>query len=221
MKKTIVAGLLLFSTMTILAETPKEINAALKVGTLGIGFDASTPINETYSVRVNINGLSYSDTQDSDGNTYDGTLDLFTAGLLLDAYPFQNNFRLSTGVYYNDNGFSGSVTPLGTQTVEINGVTYTSTDITKLNTDVTFNKIAPYLGIGWGNDAKDKGWGFTFDLGVLYHGEGTASLTTDINNPALATQINNGLILEEQNVNDDLSSFKLYPVVSFGINRSF
>ena len=221
MKKTIATGLLLLSTLTLLAETPKEFNTAFKLGTLGMGFDASTPINETYSLRINLNGLSYSDTQDSDGNTYDGTLDLFTAGLLVDAYPFKNNFRISTGIYYNGNGFDGSVTPIGTQTVEINGVTYTSNDITKLNTNVTFNKVAPYLGIGWGNNAKDKGWGFTFDLGALYHGKGTASLTTDIKNPALASQINTGLIKEEQNVNDDLSNFQFYPVVSFGVNRSF
>ena len=126
-----------------------------------------------------------------------------------------------TGLYYNDNGFSGTVTPSTIQNVEINGVMYTSADIGKLNTDVTFNKIAPYFGIGWGNNAKDKGWGFTFDLGALYHGKGTADLTAEGINPAVATQINNGLIIEEQNINDDLSSFKFYPVISLGINKSF
>ena len=221
MKKIITTGLLLLSSITAFAETPKEINAAFKVSTLGFGIDASTPINEIYSMRLNINNVSFSDTQTSDGNTYDGTLNLFTAGLLLDAYPFQNNFRLSTGVYYNDNGYTGTITPSLTQTIEINGINYTSTDITKVNMDVIFDKVAPYFGIGWGNDARDKGWGFTCDLGVLYHGKGTVNLNADINNPLIATQINNGLIIEEQNINNNLSDFQLYPVVSIGINRSF
>ena len=221
MNKLIIIGVTLLSTTLLSAQAPKELNAALKLSSLGYGVDISTPINETYAVRFNMNGGSYSDSQSSDGNTYEGTLDLFTMGVLVDAYPFENNFRLSTGLYYNGNGFSGAVTPSSTQTVDINGVTYTSADLAKVNTDVTFNKVAPYFGIGWGNDARDKGWGFTFDLGAMYHGSPTADLTAEGVNPAIATQVNNGLAQEEQNVNDDLSDFKLYPVISIGVNRSF
>ena len=218
MKKIITTGLILLSTTALFADEAKEINMALKVSTLGLGLDVSTPINDTFSARLNINGASYSDNQNSSGNTFEGTLDLFTAGVLVDAYPFENNFRLSTGLYYNGNGFSGSVTPSSTQTVDINGVTYTSADLSKLNTDVTFNKIAPYFGIGWGNNAQDKGWGFTFDLGALYHGEGSVNLTAE---GSLSSVIASDIAQEEQSLNNDLSSFKVYPVISFGVNRSF
>jgi len=218
MKKIITTGLILLSTTTLFAETPKEVNAAFKIGTLGYGLDASTPINDTYSVRFNINGLNYSDSQSQDGNNYKGDLELFTAGILVDAYPADNNFRITTGLYYNGNGFTGTVTPSATQTVELNGVTYTSADVAKVNADVSFNKIAPYFGIGWGNDARDKGWGFTFDLGALYHGKGTADLTAEgINNPA----VNQALAKEEASINDDLAGNKFYPVVALGVNYTF
>jgi len=218
MKKIIATGLILLSTTVVFAETPKELNAAFKIGTLGYGIDVSTPINDTYSARFNMNGFNYSDSQSQDGNTYKGDLELFTAGILIDAYPADNNFRLTSGVYYNGNGFTGTVTPSATQTVEINGVTYTSADVGKVNVDVSFNKIAPYVGIGWGNDARDKGWGFTFDLGVLYHGKGKADLTAEgVNNPA----VNQGLAQEEQNVNDDLADNQFYPVIALGVNYTF
>ena len=218
MKKILTTGLILLSTTALFADAPKEVNGALKVSTLGLGVDISTPINDTYSARFNINGATYSDSQTSDGNNYEGTLDLFTAGVLVDAYPFENNFRVSTGIYYNGNGFSGTVTPSATQTVEIDGVIYTAADVSKVNTDVSFDKVAPYFGIGWGNDARDKGWGFTFDLGVLYHGKGKADLTAEgVNNPA----INAGLEKEEQNINDDLAKHKFYPVVALGVNYTF
>jgi len=221
MKKIMTTALLMLSVSTLQAEGLSEINTALKVSTLGFGIDASTPINNTFSGRLNINGATYSDEQTSDGNKYEGTLDLFTAGILVDAYPFENNFRISSGVYYNGNGFTGTVTPSLTQTVELNGIIYGASDITKVNTDVTFNKVAPYLGIGWGNDARDKGWGFTFDLGLLYHGKGEATLTAEGIAAGVLTQVNDDLEKEEQNINDDLEDNQFYPVVSLGVNYTF
>ena len=221
MKKRATSALLMFSTSLLMAETPMELNTALKAGTLGYGFDISTPINQSFSARFNLNGLSYSDTQNSDGNDFSGTLDLFTAGALVDYYPFENNFRLSSGLYYNGNGFTGRVTPSSTVTVDINNNTYSSADLGHLDSTISFNTIAPYAGLGWGNDAHDKGWGFTFDLGVMYHGTPSVDLTAVDVNPAIANEIATNLVIEEQNANNDLSSYKFYPVLSLGVNYSF
>jgi len=221
MKRVLLGVLIASSSMSLVADDKMEVNGALKISTLGYGVDISTPINSRYSARFNVNGLSYSDTQTSDGNTYSGTLDLLTLGVLVDAYPFENNFRLSSGLYYNGNKFNGTVTPSSTVSVDINGRTYTASDLGRLNSDITFNKIAPYFGIGWGNDAHDTGWGFTFDLGVLYQGAGTANLNAEVINSTLASQIASDIAQEEQNINDDLSKFKFYPVLSLGVNYTF
>jgi hypothetical protein len=37
--------------------------------------------------------------------------------------------------------------------------------------------VAPYLGLGWKTrQVKKRGWGFSSDIGVLYHGRSTVSL---------------------------------------------
>jgi hypothetical protein len=241
MKKIVGSALVVLSTTFVLADEPKIVedsnitkpvkvelsqnqrvyNTGMKLGTLGLGVDISTPINDALSLRLNVNGASYSDTQEEDDNDYDGTLDLLTAGVLLDYYPFENNFRLTTGVYYNGNGFNGKVTPTTETTVDIDGVEYTLADINYVNTDVSFDTIAPYVGLGWGTDAHDEGWGFTFDLGVMYHGEANVDLTADIKNQDLAEIINEGLKAEELNAEDDLNDFQFYPVVMLGVNYSF
>jgi len=221
MKKIVSTALLILSTTLLVADEVKEYNTAMKLSTLGLGFDISTPINDKLSARFNLNGASYSDTQSEDGNDYEGSLELLTAGILLDYYPFQNNFRLSSGVYYNGNGFTGSVTPTSTTTVEIGGTTYTNEDIGSLNTDISFNSLAPYLGLGWGNNARDKGWGFTFDLGAMFHGTGEANLNATVIDQRIANLIASDIAKEEQDINDKLADIKVYPVVSIGVNYSF
>jgi len=214
MRKIITTGLILFSTTVLFAEDVKDLNTALKVSTLGVGLDISTPINDTFSARFNVNGAAYSKNETSNGNSYSGTLTLFTAGVLLDTYPFENKFRLSTGIYYNGNNFTGTAI----DKVTINGTTYNISDIGKVDADITFNKIAPYIGIGWGNTTKDKGWGFTFDLGALYHGKGEVDLTSERGN---SPRINEGLAKEEVKINDELADNKIYPVVALGVNYTF
>ena len=222
MRKLLSSALLVFSTTLLVAEDkPETLNMALKLSTLGFGVDVSTPISNNLSARFNLNGASYSDTDTQDGNDYEGTLDLLTAGLLLDYYPLKNNFRVSGGVYYNGNEFKGTQTPSSEQTIEINGIKYSTDQVTAVNSHVTFNQFSPYAGLGWGNDAHDKGWGFTFDLGVMYHGSADVTLTPEVKNALLAPIVNVAVKEEEKDVEDDLANYKIYPVVSVGVNYSF
>jgi len=221
--KKIVMGIMALSlaVTTVMATETRDINMGVKLSTLGLGIDASTPINDKLSVRFNLNGASVTQTDSQDGNDFEGTLDLFTAGVLLDYYPFENNFRLSSGLYYNGNGFTGNIKPSAGTDIDIDGTSYSTSDIGSLDSELSFNPIAPYLGIGWGNDAHDKGWGFTFDLGAMYHGAGTADLKANVINNVIAQQIEADIAAEEKSINDDLAKFKIYPVVAIGINYTF
>ena len=215
---------LLLTNNTLLADDQRSVNLGTKIGTLGMGLDISTSLNEDFSVRFNLNGASVTETDSEDGNDFEGTLDLLTAGLLLDYYPFENNFRLSTGAYYNGNGFTGTAKGAPGSTIDIGGTEYQSSELGSLDADMSFNSIAPYLGIGWGNNSHDSGWGFTFDLGAMYHGSGTANLTPNYGNqvtPEIKNEINQNILQEENSINDDLSSAKFYPVIAFGVNYSF
>ncbi len=100
-----------------------------------------------------------------------------------------------------------------------------------LNTQVGFNSIAPYLGVGWGNAVK-KGsqWRFSLDAGVLFQGSPEAKFTTsgtvDAGAGAGAISVNdplfqNDIDKEEQNLNDELKDFKALPVISLGTSYRF
>ena len=221
MKKILTITLVTLFMSSLLADEEKDLNSALKVSTLGIGFDISSSISHNFSSRLNVNGASYTDTQKDGNNEFEGTLDLLTAGVLLDYFPFENNFRFSTGVYYNGNKYVGRTYPSNSSSVNLNGNTYSMSDIVSLDTEITFNTFAPYLGIGWGNNIKNSNWGFTFDLGAMYQGVGEAKLTANVLNTRFSNQLASDLILEEENINDDLEDFQFYPVVSIGVNYSF
>ena len=199
----------------------RAFNMGLKVDTLGVGLDVSTPINDNLAVRFNLNGFSYSRTEEIDDINYDGDLKLLTAGVLLDYYPFETAFRVSAGAYYNNNKFTGTAKPTGTVDIEVGDNTYGIDDIGQLDTEITFNKFAPYVGLGWGNDARQKGWGFSFDIGAMYHGTPKTDLNVVINNPLLATEINNDVEVEKRNLEDEISKYKFYPVVMIGVNYTF
>ena len=200
----------------------RAFNTSLKLGTLGLGLDISTPINDKLSARFNLNGASITQTDTQDDNDFEGTLDLTTAGIVVDYYPFENNFRLTTGAYYNGNGFKGNIKPSATTTIEIDDKDYTAAEMGSLDSKIEFDKFAPYIGLGWGNDAHDKGWGFTFDLGVLYHGKGKGTLTPKDVSPLVdRDELDRHIKNEEQTINDDLSDYQFYPVIAFGVNYSF
>lgn len=203
----------------------------LKVGTLGIGLDASIPLSKFtdaplakhFNIRANINGFTYSRDLTDDienftsdfstfGDKVDGELNLLTVGLLLDYYPFeQAQFRISAGVYYNGNsidvtGSSASQTTpqeIATDlTLQIEGTSETSGDL-------TFNDVSPYIGMGWGNRGAEAGWSWSLDIGAMYHGMPTVDARID-SLTGKATLTDNGVITiydmaTNPNAKDDLN----------------
>jgi len=172
--------------------TDKTYNMALKGGTLGLGIDISSPINNDYALRFNLNGLKKSHPIKTKYNTFKGDFKIYTAGILLDYYPIDTTFRMSAGIYANSSKYDGKDPGF----------------FTDINVHATYNKIAPYLGIGWGNNTTEKGWGFTFDIGALYQGK--ADVRSDIS-----------LLGMHFEVKDELDKYTIIPVVAIGVNYTF
>jgi len=201
---------------------------ALKVGTLGLGIDYSIPVDNDFSVRFNLNGATYSEDDITvDNIDYSGELNLFTVGALLDYYPYEENtFRLTGGAYYNGNNFKGSSRPTIYRDIKIGENSYNANVIAKLDADLDFNPISPYIGIGWGNKTTvQKGWGFSLDIGVLYQGEAEVNLTPDIN-PLLRgtfveTEINRNIEKESKQIIEDIQGYTFYPVIMMGASYKF
>ena len=118
---------------------------------------------------------------------------------------------------YNDNQASLTGKPSGSG-FSINGTTYSG--ITSVDSTLSFNNVAPYFGIGWGNPvARDKGWGMTTDIGVLFQGSPKTSMSVactgivGINCPAQSN-----IDAENAKLQGDLKNFKYWPVMSIGIS---
>ncbi|WP_148227747.1 hypothetical protein [Desulfarculus baarsii] len=103
-----------------------------------------------------------------DDVNYEFDAKLHTAGLLLNAHPFANGFRLSGGVIINSHDFSGSASPSASKIYNIGGTSYTGAQLGRVETDASFNTLAPYGGLGFSNVFSDGGHCvFAFDLGVI------------------------------------------------------
>ncbi len=188
-----------------------DVAIAAKVGTLGLGVEATTNIVPLFAnVRLQGNGFNYNTTITDTNVTYDAKLKLATVGLLADIYPFAGKFRVTGGAYYNGNKLTMNARPLGN--VVIGGTTYTNPTVA---TTIDFNKFAPYAGIGWG-DAISSGSpiGFSFELGVMYMGKPKTSIVA----PGVSAA---DIAAEKSKLDSSLKNMQFYPVASIGVNFKF
>jgi hypothetical protein len=223
---SLVIGLLAFSTAY--TETNSKYALTAKIGTLGLGADLTYGMNDKLNARFSINGGSISADGEEDGINYQGNLDLLSAGGLVDYHPFTSNFRLSAGLFANKNELNLDAS--GSNNAIIGATSYDLSNA-NLNTLVSFNHVAPYLGIGWGNAVKEGSqWRFSLDAGVLFQGSPEAKFTASgtVDGGAGIGVINvdsdlfqDDLDQEEQNLNDELKDFKALPVISLGTSYRF
>jgi hypothetical protein len=204
-------------------DAPGSWFATAQVGTLGPGLMVGRFVAPSVSIRANINGgFDYDDSFTSDSRNalrYDAELSLASAGLLAD-YHFANGFRLSGGIYYNDNKIDAKG---NFERIRAGGVTYSANQLARADARIDFRSFAPYLGIGY-HSVRPKGWSFTADLGVLYQGNPRVSyrltctsVECDEARPDLVAAIEE----ERQALEDKVSDFKFYPVLSIGVSYRF
>lgn len=209
----------IFTSPLSLADT----SLGLRVGTLGGGVELAHAFTETLGFRVSANGLHYNTTETFESVTYDSRLKLESGQLLLDWFPFSNNFRVSAGAMYNGNKFTLEGKPSAGGTFTINGTTYSSANVGSLNGTVDFMKAAPYIGLGYGRPIG-KGLSLIADLGVLFQGSPRSTLSVTCGTATSVTtcsQIQNDVSAERNKLNDDMDTFRYYPVVSIGLAYVF
>ena len=195
-----------------------------KLSTLGLSMEVGRPISGNLSGRLSANLFSYDDTITESGIDYDVSLDLKSAGLLFDWHPGSSAFRLTVGGYINGNS-AGLTAKSISGTFNINGTNYTATDVGSLTGSVDYGSTAPYLGIGWGNAGRgSKGWGMSWDLGVLYQGAPDVGLDVTCAptlSAAQCTTLTNDVNAESQALRTEIENNKWYPVFSLGVLYRF
>ncbi len=188
--------------------------ASVRVSTTGINLEGIRSFGNEFNARLGLAFFSYN--YDGGGGTedysYSANLKLLSFSVLGDWFPFQNALRITGGLFVNLNKGDMKLTPAKTYTV--GGSQYTPEKLGNLSALVDFNKVAPYLGIGIGNPtAGSSGLGFSLDIGTFYQGSPNVDLSAD---GLLTPSAEQGPVIE-----DNLSWFKFYPVVSLGISYKF
>lgn len=221
------------------------VGIAADVGTMGLGLSVGIPVGERFNVRGVYHTYDYEldEVEDADsGATYDGELNLQTAGLMADWHPFKGVFRVTVGLLSNGNEIGLNARPTGGQ-YEVGNCTFESNPADPLRVDgtVEFASSAPYLGIGWGGNMNSApGFFATFDVGVLLSGSPDTSLT----GRGQARNANAGQIAEcgdpvayqdvssypefqqavqdaEDDVNDETKDFEYWPNITLGLGWRF
>lgn len=211
--------ILLASTLEVTA-WDWDAGVSLKAGTTGIGMDATVALSERVNLRAGISGLSVTfdvDDEDEPDNNLSMKLRLLNVPLLVDWHPAASNFRVSGGFMINRNAFN--IQAETGDSIEFNDVRY---EVDRYKVDIGFNSFVPYLGIGYGNAARrGKRLVFALDFGFFYHGSPKLSASARASNAALQDRLNEDLNREVKDMEDDISSFQIYPVLTMGLSYRF
>ena len=214
-----------------------SVGVGVKVSTLGVGGEVAVRVTHRTNVRAGFNMISYSRGFNKDGIAYDGQLSFKTFEAHYDIYPWAKSFHISPGVLvYAGDPITASASVPGNQSFTLGGVTYFSDPANPVtgNGKIDFNRAAPMITIGAGNLVprnKSKHFSVPFEVGVAYQGSPKATLGLGGNvcdspgvncRPAATdTGVQGNVVAEQNKVNNSMSFFKAYPILSVGFGYKF
>lgn len=213
-----------------------RLGIAVKMSSLGAGIEAATPLSHRSNLRVGFNMFNYDRGFDEDGIAYAGHLRFRSGEAHYDWFPFHGSFHLSPGVLvYNGNQITADASVPGGSSFTLNNTNYVSDPVDPITGGgmVNFLKAGPMFTLGWGNllPRNHRHFSVPVELGVVYTGTprtvlnlgGSACDPTGLN--CLAVNSNApfqaNVQAEQTKLNNDLSPFKFYPVLSAGFAFNF
>lgn len=217
--KTVLATLALFACATASA----DFGIGVKAGTLGLGAEMRWSPLPWLDFRVGANSYDYEDNGAQAGINYDATF-------VLDNYYATGNFRfplspfrVTAGAFSNGNEFRMQSQDSGITTFDIGGSTFNASDVGLLESVTSFGSTAPYLGVGYDFEIFGK-VGLNLDFGVLWQGD--PEVTLDASGLATAPAEVQAALLpaleaERLELEDEVSDFKAWPVISLGFVYNF
>jgi hypothetical protein len=213
-----------------------NVGAAVKVSLLGVGGEVAMRVSHRSNVRAGFNAISYSRGFNKDGLAYDGQLSFKTFEAHYDFFPWAKSFHISPGVLaYIGDPITAKASAPGNQSFSLGGVTYYSDPTNPMTGTgkIDFNKAAPMITVGWGNlISRNEGHHFTvpFEVGVAFQGSPKATLnlagnvcdSPGVNCRSVADPTIQANVVSEQNkINNSMSFFKVYPIISVGLGYKF
>ncbi len=192
-----------------------------EVGTIGFGPVVVFTASKNFTANLGYSWLNYDyDFSDDDGD-YQAKLKFSNIQAIANWHPFAGSFHLSAGVFLTDNKVDATALPKAGSLYEIGDTTYTAAQVgTVSGTTELSNGAAPFVGLGWSKAPGKSGFGFFFDVGLIFAKAPQTKLTATGPIGSNAT-FQAELRKEEQSVNDELDPLKHYPIVKFGVLYRF
>ncbi len=214
----VIVFLLLFTSLLFTPQIfSQDFAVGVKLSTLGGGIEAVRSFSPNINARLGFSLFSLSfdgGVSSEDDYKFNAKLGLLTIAALADYFPFERGLRITGGLIVNLNNFKADIKP--NKSYSVGGDVYSPDLLGTMNADISFNKVAPYIGIGFGNPtAGSKGLGFSFDIGTIYQGAPKAKLSASgLIEPSASPD-------QQEKLESNLSWFKWYPVLSFGLMYKF
>jgi hypothetical protein len=224
-------------TKAVSDEDSARFGIGIKASLLGGGVEVAARLTHRTNVRAGFNLLSVTDYFNKDGIAYDGKLSFKTFEAHYDLFPFAGNFHVSPGVLvYIGDPITASAAVAAGQSFTLGGTTYYSDATTPVTGTgkIDFNRAAPMATIGWGNlvpRRHNKHFSVPFEVGVAFQGSPKATLnlagnacnSAGVNCVSVATDpgVQANVISEQSKLNNSMSLFKEYPIISIGFGYAF
>jgi len=189
------------------------------IGTTGAAVEAQIQVLPGLQLRGGYNYFQYEADDTFDGVDYTGDLDLNTIGAFVDFHPFGNSFLITGGAYFGEKTLDMLATPA--TNVQIGSQTFTPAQVGTLGMAADLEDVAPFVGIGWDSTFENPGIAFKFIAGAMFTGSPQVNLTAAGGTLAADPNFQAQLAQEEQNLQDEISKYEVYPVVQAGLTFSF
>lgn len=209
-----------------------HVGIGVRFSTLGAGTEVAVSLTNRLNLRSGFNLFQYNRGFNHDGITYQGQLHLRSGEAHLDWYPLGYAFHLSPGLLvYNGNGATANLAPGSAFT--LGGVTYASDPANPITGTgkLDFRKVAPTAMLGFGNLVPPtKHFTISLEMGAVFQGPARTKLNltgsacpngSNCVNAATDPTVQANIRAEQTKINNKLSPFQYYPVISFGFGYRF
>ena len=187
-------------------------------GLQGLLIGYSQPLNDRASLRIDYSTLgSFSRTKTEEGIIYNASIEANRIGVFADWFVTSSRFRLTGGV--TSNNFKGDLVGGGTgSTIAIGNNTYALGSGDRFDVQIKFPNTTPYVGIGWGHQQAEKGWGFHADVGASI-GKAKVSAKVSGNLASLVSQTD--IDAELAQIREGAGKMTFLPQLSVGVSYRF
>ena len=194
----------------------QSVGVAARGGTLGLGGELNVDLNKRIGFRGGVGAIPVKpsgDVQDVKYKVKPPTL----VNVGLDLYPTGGAFRLSGGLLFKHDV---TMDAQAANSFTFNDVTYTPAQAGTVHGDVAWGSTSPYASFGFAG--RGKGFGLTFDLGAVFMGEPTITLTSTGGSLSNNATFRQNLLAAQDSAQHDAGKYlKVLPILSIAIRYGF